>query len=298
MLPELRFLRKFGAGAFGEVYEEQSKNIAVKIADREQNPKAAPALKKEALALQACKRAKVPHVVDLIDYYTSQICDLDPRGRLQGIKSPELPSPEDHKCDALILPILEGGSLEDKLDRGPLSETECKQIAKTILEALVGLHENAHIVHRDLKPANIMFQNGEVVLIDFGVSSTNNRPTTPTGTPYYMAPEVWDATKRRPYTSKADLWSLGILVYQSLVGKMPFEAHNRMQLYMRIDQHLCYPEHLRFPASISPVAREFILELLKPATHRPSAAEALSHPWLQKPLKAPIHLPALRRWRL
>ena len=77
-------------------------------------------------------------------------------------------------------------------------------------------------MHRDIKPDNIMITNSETVrLIDFGLSkaSKNNRNlTTVAGTPYYMAPEVLEGS----YSQKADIWSLGVLLYTLVCGYLPF----------------------------------------------------------------------------
>jgi len=79
-------------------------------------------------------------------------------------------------------------------------------------------------VHRDIKPDNIMITNNDTVrLIDFGLSkaSRNNRQlTTMAGTPYYMAPEVLEGS----YSKKADIWSLGVLLYTLVCGYLPFQG--------------------------------------------------------------------------
>ena len=78
-----------------------------------------------------------------------------------------------------------------------------------------------NIVHRDIKPDNIMItDNNTVRLIDFGLSkmSKKKQMTTVAGTPFYMAPEVLEGG----YTSKADMWSLGVLLYTLVSGYLPF----------------------------------------------------------------------------
>ena len=78
------------------------------------------------------------------------------------------------------------------------------------------------VVHRDIKPENIMItDSGSVRLIDFGLSKVNKgdkRLTTIAGTPFYMAPEVLDGN----YGAKADIWSLGVLLYVLVSGYLPF----------------------------------------------------------------------------
>ena len=91
---------------------------------------------------------------------------------------------------------------------------------KGILEAINHCHAN-NVVHRDIKPENIMINDDdETKLIDFGLSKTSkkNNMTTVAGTPFYMAPEVLNQN----YTSKADIWSLGVLLYTMVSGYLPF----------------------------------------------------------------------------
>lgn len=78
-----------------------------------------------------------------------------------------------------------------------------------------------NIIHRDIKPENIMISNsGTVRLIDFGLSKASKKKnlTTIAGTPYYMAPEVLSGN----YKEKADIWSLGVLLYTLVSGYLPF----------------------------------------------------------------------------
>ena len=91
---------------------------------------------------------------------------------------------------------------------------------KSLFQALNHCHAN-NVIHRDIKPENIMVtKEGSVRLIDFGLSKVTTRKNLQTvaGTPYYMAPEVL----RGNYGEKADLWSLGVLLYVLVSGYLPF----------------------------------------------------------------------------
>ena len=106
---------------------------------------------------------------------------------------------------------------------------------KQLFRAIGHLHAN-NIMHRDIKPENIMITDeDEVKLIDFGLSKISketrkNNLHTATGTPYYMAPEVFT----EHYWSKADLWSLGVILYVLVSGHIPFEGNDATEVYLAI----------------------------------------------------------------
>jgi serine/threonine-protein kinase ULK/ATG1 len=101
-------------------------------------------------------------------------------------------------------------------------EQEAYQI---FLQIINGMNElvKLHIVHRDLKPANILYNKGVFKLADFGLAKYVDHECqllrTQAGTPFYMAPQI---LLREKYTSKCDIWSLGIIYYQLLFGKFPW----------------------------------------------------------------------------
>lgn len=85
------------------------------------------------------------------------------------------------------------------------------------------------IIHRDLKPSNILIHNGVYKLADFGFCKPIKNDVTATmlGSPIYMAPEV---LRGLTYNSKADIWSLGAVLYELLIGKCPFEEKSIAKL--------------------------------------------------------------------
>ena len=93
-----------------------------------------------------------------------------------------------------------------------------------------------NIMHRDLKPDNIFFHNGNLKLGDFGFCKTLGREgdmtSTMLGSPIYMAPEV---LRGEIYTSKADIWSLGVVLYEMLYGVCPFESNSIAKLISALD---------------------------------------------------------------
>jgi tRNA A-37 threonylcarbamoyl transferase component Bud32 len=124
----------------------------------------------------------------------------------------------------LALEYFPCGSLRERL-KNPVSEADAVNYARQIGEALQVLH-TAHVVHRDLKPSNLMLtDDNRVILIDFGSASMRLTATDPsksdmcTGTPYYVSPEQID---NRDPDARGDLYSLGIVMYEMLVGSLPF----------------------------------------------------------------------------
>lgn len=103
------------------------------------------------------------------------------------------------------------------------------------------LYENK-IVHRDLKPENIMISKGMCKLTDFGFSKyvedfENYEMSTCVGTPVYMAPQILARSK---YTTKCDIWSLGVIFYCMLVGNPPWEGRNNQELEHKIRYQRLY----------------------------------------------------------
>lgn len=141
----------------------------------------------------------------------------------------------DNKYMYLVMEYVGGGELFEmitKQNNQVLSEEMAKTYIRKILSALQHIHA-MNIVHRDIKPENIMLtKDGEIKIIDFGLSKKQNKEgsmmRTIAGTPYYMAPEI---LSERPYTSKVDLWSVGVLLYVFMCGYMPFNSDKRFDIY-------------------------------------------------------------------
>lgn len=116
---------------------------------------------------------------------------------------------------------------------------------------------NENILHRDLKPTNILFHNGVVKLADFGfckeLLKENDMTQTMVGSPIYMAPEV---LKGMIYDIRADIWSLGVILYEMLYGLCPYEESTIPKLVSLIDNTI-----LRFPNDV--VVSENVKALIK-----------------------------------
>ncbi len=134
-----------------------------------------------------------------------------------------------------VLELLDGESLDARLERGPLSLPEAVGLARALASTLARVHE-ADIVHRDLKPANVFLQTqgsrARPVLLDFGVARMRaiesfTIPGTAIGTPGFMAPEQ---LRGDPVDRRADLYALGVLFHTCLMGRPPFAGMNAAQV--------------------------------------------------------------------
>jgi len=124
----------------------------------------------------------------------------------------------------IVMRYMAGGTLEQRMKAGNIKLTEMAQIFKRVAEALDAAHER-QIVHRDVKPSNILFDaNDESFLGDFGIAKSlkiGDEEHWLVGTPAYMSPEqVADEN----VDGRSDLYSLGIVLYEILTGKLPFAA--------------------------------------------------------------------------
>lgn len=126
----------------------------------------------------------------------------------------------------IVMELIDGIELKDKIDTGPLPPAEVMNIATQIAEGLGAAHKKG-IVHRDIKPANIFITNeGVVKILDFGLAKTLNDPGvtkvgSTVGTVAYMSPEQARGTD---VNNQSDIWSLGVVMYQMLTDKRPFEG--------------------------------------------------------------------------
>ncbi|GIL67655.1 hypothetical protein Vafri_20979 [Volvox africanus] len=197
-----------------------------------------------------------------------------------------------------------------------LTDTQTSElILAPFLDALSYLHARG-IMHRDIKPENILFTNEWTLKIaDFGVSINmhDERAVTRTGTADYMAPEVErcplkhapEDNKNNPnlaYTPAIDVWSVGVLAYEMLVGFPPFvsngpgEDSGSRQGVAAFLAEQATRKTLRFPASISAAAKDFIMATLNENPgDRPTAQQLLKHPWLFK--AARVGGAAWRNWQ-
>ncbi len=177
----------------------------------------------------------------------------------------------------IAMELLDGESLGDRLARGPLSTDEALDVAEKVLDALAAVHA-AGIVHRDLKPDNVFCcRDGRVKILDFGIAKlvvgeiTGQTETgLALGTPFYLAPE--QASSAKDVGPQADLYSLGVVLYQMLSGRLPYEATSLGDLVRQM--YTTGPVQLRVRAPHVPEALAALIDrcLAVEPTQRPAGA--------------------------
>ena len=159
-----------------------------------------------------------------------------------------------------------GGSLAARLQAGPIALEETLRLAIPLADALAYAHSQG-LIHRDLKPANVLLRpDGSPVLADFGLArpiiGNSAAQITATGavmgTLAYMAPEQFSA---QPADARADLYAFGVMLYEMLTGRVPFEGDSAQIMYGHLQQPPPPPRQLN-PALPDPIER-LILRLLE-----------------------------------
>ncbi len=217
---ELR--RVIGKGGMANVYEAQDlqfqRKVAVKVFKREDENM----LRRFIREARVMASLRHEHLVPIID---SGQCQLDGDSRYY-----------------IVMPFLEGGTLRARIRRSPLSLQEACHCIREIANALDYIHSQG-IIHRDIKSSNVLIDaDGECYLTDFGIARITSDETQLTstgdvlGTVDYVAPELFEADRRAE--ARSDLYSLGVLLYEMVTGRLPFTAENQlvvvsMHMYQR-----------------------------------------------------------------
>lgn len=175
----------------------------------------------------------------------------------------------------IIMDLCAGGSVRTLLKAGRFEERYTAVIMREVLLALSYIHKEG-IIHRDIKAANILVTNeGRVRLCDFGVaaqvSSNKIKRSTIVGTPYWMAPEV--ITEGAMYNSKADIWSLGVTVYEIATGNPPYADQDAFRAIMLIPRQK--PARLE-GSQYSAALKEFVAHCLDEHPEERSSADELT----------------------
>ena len=177
---------------------------------------------------------------------------------------------------ALVLELIEGPTLADRIKRGPIPLDEALSIAKQIAEALEAAHE-AGVIHRDLKPANIKVrEDGTVKVLDFGLAKAldptpegdpSQSPTLTAaatqmgvimGTAAYMSPEQ---ARGKVVDKRADIWAFGVVLYEMLAGSRPFQGEDEsLTLASVLNRE---PQWDGLPHALSPALNTYLRRCLE-----------------------------------
>ncbi|CAK9784356.1 kinase-like protein [Cutaneotrichosporon oleaginosum] len=185
----------------------------------------------------------------------------------------------DSKRIFLIIEFAARGELYKQLSKhGRFDEKRSSRYIAQMADALSYLHRK-HVIHRDIKPENLLIGlKGELKIGDFGwsVHAPGDRRRTLCGTLDYLPPEMVEG---KEHNAKVDLWALGVLAYEFLVGTPPFEDLNGSQATYRRIRNV----DLHVPSHVSPEATDLIKRLLRyhPEDRLP-LADVLKHPWIKK----------------
>lgn len=138
----------------------------------------------------------------------------------------------------MVMPFYQGLSLRERLQAGPLPTREAIAVASDIAAGLARAH-SAGIVHRDIKPGNVVLTlDGEAKILDFGIAKLNRdqditRSGMVVGTLYYLAPEQFGGGE---VDARADVWALGVVLFECLTGELPFRGHGQAETMHAIIQ--------------------------------------------------------------
>ncbi|CAI5534474.1 unnamed protein product [Closterium sp. Naga37s-1] len=259
--------KELGHGQFGTTYESiqlaTDNRVAVKAIQKKsmKQPIAVEDVEREVKILQLLSGH--PNVVQFIDVF------------------------EDTELVYIAMELCEGGELLDRIlgkKDNRYSEKDAASVVRQMLNVVARCHLNG-VVHRDLKPENFLFANkteeSPLKATDFGLSDfrkPGKHFTDVVGSAYYVAPEV---LKRRS-GPESDVWSIGVITYILLSGRRPFWDKTEAGIFNEVLKKK--PDFREKPwPQISTSAKDFVKKLLKKDPRaRPTAAQALSHPWVKE----------------
>jgi serine/threonine-protein kinase len=246
-----RLERLLGEGALGLVYREVG-GVAVKVLRPEwaRDEIARARFLREA---QLARRIQSRHVVPIIEV-----------GEVEGVVY-------------LVMPLY-ARSLADRLrSSGPLGVEECADLAAQLGRGLDALHSEG-ILHRDVKPSNVLLDDGVAALTDFGLAraADSTRLTHEgqvLGSLHYLAPELIEGTEA---TTASDIYALGCLLYEAVVGEPPFAGRSAAELgFAQLVEPPPDPRERR-PGLSAEVASALLNPLEKEPSARPTSATALA----------------------
>eukprot|EP00898_Chlorokybus_atmophyticus_P002359 jgi/Chlat1/3123/Chrsp21S03353 len=270
---DYEFGEPIGKGGFGITYKSKNRATAEEVAIK--------AVDKEKMKARGDKPEYLKREVDVMYKF---------RGHANVVHMHD--AYEDNLFVYIVMEICTGGELFDRIiKRGHYTEKDAAAITRQILQVVALCHLEG-IVHRDLKPENFLFaqptEDAPLKMIDFGLagqlSLSQAKPLQGSvGTLYYMAPEVLTGK----YDVRADVWSVGVIMYVTLCGFFPFYGSNHHDVMKAITYKPVDFSQPPWP-DISDSAKQLLnLMLVKDPHARPTAAQCLSHPWVKEGGVAP-----------
>jgi serine/threonine protein kinase len=201
-----RLGERIGAGGMSVIWrawdEALERTVAVKVLD---GPLGTDHADRELIRREARAAARIehPNAIQVYDYGET----VTPRGRIAAY---------------VVMQLLDGASLADRLAAGPLDWPEAVAVSATVADVLAAAHRRG-VVHRDVTPENVMLTTDGVKLLDFGIAAEygQREDTLTFGTPPYVAPERLAGGQA---TGATDVYALGVLLFESLAGALPFDA--------------------------------------------------------------------------
>jgi len=248
-----------GVGGFGRVYKvkhKANKNIyAIKVIGK-QKVIENDLVEQMKLEIRIMYQLNHPNIVKLYNHF------------------------EDNESFYLVMELAPKGQLYTKLKLlGRLDERQAAQYIREVTSAIMYLHsQNPPVIHRDIKPENILLDESESAkLCDFGWSnfySKEKKRTTYCGTPEYLAPEM---IKQGGHDKSLDYWNIGVLCYELLTGKAPFEGGTQKELFDNI-----LKVKINYPKDFPKLAKDLIGRLLKSdPKDRIGGEELTNHAWFK-----------------
>ena len=247
-----RFIRVLGVGNSSTVYLASDKTNHVWAVKRIQKTEDAQIIAKVRRETELMKSISSPFAVQYKESY------------------------ENEDAIYVVMEYCAGGTLTNVLDGKMLDESVALIIMTQLLFALRHIHKEAHVMHRDIKIENILIDSlGRVKLSDFGFSTSfmtdDPMQRTICGSAAYTAPEV---VKQDAYTTKADIWSAGVVFYVLLTGEFPFVGHSIEECIKAIVEN-----DVVWPSNVSESCLDLLAHMLeKDPQKRASAEELLRHP--------------------